>query len=88
MVLSSNYEIVEIADELLAVPVGKMANICKDVFTFNDAAAALVKQLKTQSTQRELIDLLVGQYEIDDQTAAEDVNKFVSTLLSYGLIDQ
>lgn len=86
MVFSPNYEIVEIAEETLAVPVGEMANTSKDVFTFSNAAATLVKRLKSHSTVQELVNQLVDTYDVDDETANEDVKRFLSSLISYGLV--
>ena len=82
MILSSNYEIIEIADEYLAVPVGEMAKRKKD-----KAAAFLLNKMKNDISKQDLIDSLLSDYDIDLSTAQKDVEVFISTLLEYGIID-
>ena len=87
MILSSNYEIIEIADEYLAVPVGEMAKRKKDVYSFSKAAAFLLNKMKKDISKQDLIDSLLSDYDIDLSTAQKDVEVFISTLLEYEIID-
>ena len=86
MVFSPDYELVELADETIAVPVGDMASRCKDVFSFSKAGASAIKLFKQGVTDEELIDYLVQTYGIDEEIAREDVERFVSLLKENGLI--
>ena len=86
MVFSSDYELVEIADEVIAVPVGDMASRCRDVFSFSKAGASVIRLFKQDITNEELIEYLVQTYGIDEKIAREDVEKFVFLLKEYGLI--
>lgn len=88
MELSSNYEIVEIADELLAIPVGEKAKECRDVFTFSKAGAFLLKKMKKSIHIQELVDLLLEEYQLDVQTATLDVEQFIASLIDAGIIVQ
>ena len=88
MVLSSNYELVEVAGEFLAVPVGEMAEKTKDVFTFSKAAGFLMGLLKEPKTEEEMIEAIVREYELDAKTAEIDVKEFMSSVRSYGLVNE
>ena len=86
MVLSQNYEIVDIAEETLAVPVGEMAEKSKDVFSFSRAGGFLLNQLKKPKTEEEMIDCIIKEFDVDFETAKSDVQAFISAIRSYGLI--
>lgn len=88
MILTNNYEIVEIAGEYLAIPVGDMAINNRDVFSFSKAASFLIKQMSHEMTKDSLIDALVSEYQIDRQTASKDVAQFIASLSEFGLIKQ
>lgn len=87
MVVSSRFQIVNVAGEVLAVPVGDYAQKCKDVFTFSDAGAFLLQLMKTPVSFEDAVNCLVSEYEIDKCTAYQDTKRFVSELLQLGLVD-
>lgn len=87
MVISSNYEIVDVAGECLAVPVRENAVKNKHVFSFSRAAGFLIKQLKSPKSKEELVQALLDNFEVGQGAAKEDVDQFISTLYAYGLLD-
>lgn len=86
MIISPNYEVVDIADETLAVPVGETACINKDIYAFSKAAGKLLHIMRNQITRDELVTYLISEYSIDEKTATSDVDKFIQSLENYGLI--
>ena len=87
MILSKDYEIIDITGEVLAIPVGSKAEISKDIFSFSNAAAFLLKELKEHRSEQQLVDCLVEQYDVDRQTAIMDVKRFISSIVEIGLIE-
>jgi len=87
MRLKSDFELVDIAGEKLAVPVGATASTFDGVVALSEAAFYLLGALKEPKTEEDLISLLTQSYEVDDATARADVDSFVGSLLSVGLIE-
>ena len=88
MVLSQNYELVEVAGEFLAVPIGDMAIKSKDIFTFSKAGGYLLEQLKEPKTEEDLVSCLVNEYDLDPEIAEKDVSEFVTAIRSYAIISE
>lgn len=88
MQLSTNYEIVEVADEIIAIPVGSFAENNKDVFALSKAAGFLMKQLKEPKTREQLIHSILEEFDLDAETASKDVSVFLSEVMSNGLISE
>lgn len=86
MIFSSKYEIVDIADEYIAVPVGEGAINNKRVIALSNAAAFLLKQMSSQKTKEELIELLIDEYDLEKRIAIKDIDTFLETMINMGLI--
>ena len=78
----------DVADECLVIPVCAGIDGKKDMFTFSKAGAFLIRLLKVQRTEQELIDELVAEYNISRQKATKDVNEFLSQLTAFGIIEE
>lgn len=86
--IKREFELVEIAEEQIAVPVGDEAASFNGVVALSNAAAFLLKELKTPKSEKELIDLLIHEYSIDKYSATEDLHGFLKNLLEMDLIEQ
>ncbi len=83
----SSFQIVDIADELFAVPVGEDAVTFQGIAALSDAAAFLLKHLDTPKTEAELAALLTEEYDIDPGTAGKDVKRFAAELRGLGILE-
>ncbi len=88
MRIKPDFEIIEIADEFLAVPVGKEAESFHGVVALSEEAAFLLKNMNETKTETELVDLLLNNYELDQATAEADVRGFLANLLEMGLAEE
>lgn len=52
----------------------------------NKTAAFIIENLKKDTTPDEIVDKMLEKYEVDRQTAAEDVDSIISSLRSIGAI--
>ena len=86
MKINMKYEIVDVADEHLAVPVDDKAVSFKGVIVLTDAAAYLLKNMKATTTKADLIKMLIDEYDIDEDTASYDVDAFIQKLVGLGVI--
>lgn len=88
MIISKNFEVVNVAGEVLAVPVGDFAKKCKEVYTFSNAGAYLLQIMKAPVTFEELVTKLTSEYDLEKDVAYKDVQWFINELLLLGLVDQ
>ena len=56
-------------------------------FTTNSLGVAILKQLKTKTSQEEIIASIVKNYEIDATTCEKDLDDFLRILDQFTLID-
>ena len=87
MLLGSGFELTEIADEYLVVPVGSNAIKFNGVVALNDAAAILIKKMKKDVSRTELVNELLDSYDLDKDSAVKDVDTFIENLSKMGIIE-
>ena len=86
MKLSDGFELVNIAEENIAVPVGYMTEKFQGVVVLNEAAAFLLENMKQSVTIDDLVRLLIKHYDVDHNRACEDVNRMIGELRQIGLV--
>ena len=86
MVKNPNFEIVRLADEWMAVPVGDEASSFHGVVALSEAAAFLLNLLKEPRKEEELLNILLEQYEVDRATAEADMQSAIKMFREMKLI--
>ena len=86
MKTTKDFEMVNIADEHMIIPIGEKAETVKGMFVLSDAAAFLIENMREDKTKEELISLLVEHYDVDRDVAGEDIAQMLRELQSFGLI--
>ena len=86
--MKSNYEFVkrEIAGEAFLVPVGEAASVFEGIFTLNELGSFIFDHLEECSSPEEMAQIIVGVYDVDYDTALEDVNAFFSAMRESGIV--
>lgn len=76
------YEFVkrEIAGDTFLVPVGEAAKEYSGLIAMNGVASFLWDKLPEAENEDALTELVLGEYEVDRETAAADVAEFVAKL--------
>ena len=85
------YEFVErlIVDEYVLVPAGEAARTFGGMITTSEVGATIMQALKQDVSQAELLALLMEEYDVDEQTAAADLDEFLGLLRKLNvLIDE
>lgn len=72
----------EVEGELVALDVDAAEYIAA-----NRAGATIWRKLAESATREELVAALVARFEVDETTAAGDVDRFVATLRERNLLD-
>lgn len=71
----------KIAGEPLLIPTGTLAQRFNGMITLNEVAGFLWEHLEEVSSREEMVQRLLEEFEVDDQTAVRDVNGFLDMLL-------
>lgn len=87
MKFKDGFEIVHIADEHIAVPVGEKKDSYQGVIVLNEAAAFMLEELGHDTTIDDLIQKLISRYDVGENKAKEDITKMVESLNELGLIE-
>ncbi len=87
MRVKQDYLLREVADTYVVVPTGNAALDFSGMITLNETGAFLWKQLVTDRTEEELIQMLLEEYYIDEATATLDLKEYISKLKAADLFE-
>lgn len=85
MELKKGFVMRQVAGEYIVVNAGADVNL-QGVITLNATAAAMWKRLETSATMEDLVQTLLAEFEVDEQTAAQAAAGFVETLKERDLL--
>lgn len=81
-----NIVVREIVGETLLIPIsGELADM-ERLFTFNSAGLFIWEMLDGGTALTTILDRMVEEYEVDRQTAQQDLEELAGDLLAAGLI--
>jgi hypothetical protein len=88
MKIKQGFLLRNVADVNVVVPVGEMSVDFNGIITLNDTGKFLFEQLMTKDTSEdELLHLLIEEYEVDEETAGADIWEFVAKLREADLFE-
>ena len=87
MKLKYRFEIVEVGDDITAVPVGDGADAMHGVLQLNDAAADIMRLLENDTTEPAIVDAIYEMYDVEKQELTGQVHDFIETLKKDGIIE-
>ncbi|MBQ1264229.1 MAG: PqqD family protein [Oscillospiraceae bacterium] len=79
MKLKDGFILRTVAGETVALPTGETANLDM-MITLNETGKFLWERLNVGAETEELVDALLGAYDVDRETADASVRKFVEKL--------
>ena len=88
MKISKEFILREIAGEYIFVPVGKTALEFNGLITINEIGVLIWEQLQKGSSFDQIIQVILEEYEIDEETAVKDVNEFINYLKEKNILDE
>ena len=86
MKIKPGFVLRDIAGEHVAVPVGDGIDL-NMMITLNDTGSILWKKLETGADLDELVQALLSEYDIDEETAKAHAEKFVGKLKDNGFLE-
>lgn len=87
MKISKEFILREIAGEYILVSVGKTALTFNGLVTVNEVGALIWGMLEKGSDVSTIVNGILDEYDVDEQTATADVLEFISYLKSNNIID-
>lgn len=76
----------EIAGETVLVPVGKSVYDANGLFVMNELAAFIWELLPNVDTEAEICKAVLAEYDVSEETAAQDVAEFLDKLKQMGIL--
>jgi hypothetical protein len=86
MKIDKQFILRKIAGDYVIIPTGKTALEFNGMITVNEQGAFLWQQLSGETTEEQLVDALLNEYDVDRQTAQEDVSEFLQVLQHYDIL--
>ena len=75
-------------DDIVAIAEGEFLNRFQGAVKLNETGLVLWKALGTDQTVDSLADIIVSEYEVDIETAKQDVCAFLNVLREAGLLEE
>ncbi len=87
MQINQDFTIQKVGDQYVAVPVGETSKTFHGMVRLNETGAFLWRALAARDmTEEELVDALLGEYDVSREIAARDVHRIVVTLSENGIL--
>lgn len=76
----------EIAGESFLVPVGKAIYDTNGLFVLTEVGGFLWNRLPLAADEEDLVQAVLAEYEVDEETVRKDVSGFLSKLKNLGIL--
>ena len=80
------FEIMELDDGIVAVPVGEGAESFRGLLKLNETGLKILKLLESDSTEEMIVDELIKEYSGDISKIKEYTHAYIEQLISEGVI--
>lgn len=77
----------EIAGEYVIIPTGKTLSF-NGLLSVNGIGAFLWERLQTEVTREELVEAVLNEYDIDEETAGADIDEFLGILTEKQILEK
>ena len=80
MKIKDGFVLRKVAGNYIAVATGEEAVNFNAMVTTNETGAFLWEKLKNETTEEELLKVLLSEYDVDEETAKADISEFLEKL--------
>ena len=87
MEIKDGFELREIADNYVVIPVESKVVDFSSMIMLNEVSAFLWLQLLEDKSENDLLKAVLSEYDVDKETAASDIKVFINELVAAGVID-
>lgn len=86
MKINNGFILREVADSYVVVAVGDKLREFNSIINLNETGAFLWRILEKETTEQELIEKLLEEYDVDRETAEKDIKDFIQKIQEAGLL--
>ena len=86
MHLRYEFEIMELGDRIVAVPVGDSVNCFRGVIKMNETAAFVFDLLKEEQTKESILEALKLKYDASEDVLLKELNNYIMIFSERGLL--
>ncbi len=86
MHLQYQYETFKIRDIVVAVPVGDGTENMKSILRLNRTAAAIFDLLKEETSEEQIVESLMKQFDVSRETLVRDVHLYIEEFRKRNLL--
>lgn len=86
MKVNNEFVLREIAGDYIIIPTGKMALEFNGMITTNEVGVLLWKKLQEETTFEELLQAVLGEYDVEEEVAKADIQEFLDNLVKGGIL--
>ncbi|HOA84802.1 MAG: PqqD family protein [Clostridiales bacterium] len=89
MKIKGGFILSKVGEDFVAMPAGELSGEFTNLIILNSTGAFLWERLATENgtDEESLLQALLAEYEIDEQTAQTDISNFLKKLGSAGILD-
>ena len=87
MRIAKEFILREIAGECVLVPTGATTQEFNGLITMSDTARFIWEHIEQAESLEDMIEMILEEYEIDEETARKDAVGFISQLLQAGFVE-
>jgi hypothetical protein len=87
MKIKEGFMLRKVAGDTVVVPTGKATLDFNGMITLNETGAFLWKALQNETDEDALIQLMLKEYEADENTVRADLKAFINKLEGAGLLE-
>ncbi len=88
MKIKDTFLLKNVAGKTIVVPVGKATLDFNAIITLNETGAFLFAKLQEKDmTQAELISALLEEYDVTEEQAKNDIERFVKSITDAGVVE-
>jgi hypothetical protein len=86
MKIRDGFVLRQVADATIVVPAGDTAIDFNGMITLNETAAFLWSLLESDTDEEAMVKAMLAEYEVDEETARNGIERFVNKLRDEGLL--
>lgn len=87
MKIKEGYTLREIAGSSVVVPLGDTQVSFKGIMTLNGVGAFVWKILENGANREEIIEKVLAEYDVDEETASADIDRYLMKLRAEKIIE-
>lgn len=87
MKIKEGYKLREVAGNYIVVATGKASKEFNGMINLNETGALLWRTLEKGAEEKDLINALLAEYEVDEATATTGVKAFIEKVVGAGFVE-